>query len=90
METVTDPEGYFLVRLRPEPGALAAPWTTGTVELAAAYRGLTDPHTATFEVRVPEAGARFGVISDVDDTILETGVQRVVPDGEADPAPDRR
>ena len=26
---------------------------------------------------VPPADARFGVISDIDDTILETGVQRV-------------
>jgi phosphatidate phosphatase APP1 len=29
------------------------------------------------EVRVPDPDARFGVISDVDDTILETGVQRL-------------
>ena len=28
-------------------------------------------------MRVPSAAARFGIISDVDDTILETGVQRV-------------
>ena len=77
VETVTDPEGYFLVRLRPEPGALTAPSSRGTVELAGPYRGLTEPHTTTFEVSVPPADARFGVISDIDDTILETGVQRV-------------
>ena len=29
-------------------------------------------------MRVPAAAARFGVISDVDDTILETGVQRAL------------
>jgi phosphatidate phosphatase APP1 len=29
------------------------------------------------EVRVPGLNARFGVVSDIDDTILETGVQRV-------------
>ena len=74
---MTDQEGYFLVRFRPEPEALTSPSTSGTVELAGSYRGLTDPHTTTFEVSVPPADARFGVISDVDDTILETGVQRV-------------
>ena len=77
VETATDDEGYFLARLRPEPGTLTSPWTTGTVELAGDYRGLTDPHTTGVEVRVPGPDAAFGVVSDVDDTILETGVQRV-------------
>jgi phosphatidate phosphatase APP1 len=77
VEATTDAEGYFLVRLRPDASALTAPLTTGTVELADSYRGLTEPHTSTFDVFVPPDGARFGVISDVDDTILETGVQRV-------------
>jgi phosphatidate phosphatase APP1 len=77
VEAITDAEGYFLVRLRPDGDALVAPCTTGTVELAAPYRGLTGAHTTTFDVFVPASGARFGVISDVDDTILETGVQRM-------------
>jgi phosphatidate phosphatase APP1 len=77
VETATDNEGYVLVRLRPGADSLTSPSTTGSVELADTYRGLTDPHPATFEVSVPPTGARFGVISDVDDTILETGVQRV-------------
>ena len=42
------------------------------------YRGLTDPHTTPLEVRVAGRDARFGILSDIDDTILETGVQRVV------------
>ena len=77
VETVTDADGYFQVRLRPEPGQLTAPWTSGTVELSADYRGVTDPRTTRLEVMVPRYDAAFGVISDVDDTILETGVQRV-------------
>jgi phosphatidate phosphatase APP1 len=77
VETVTDDDGYFLVRLHPEPGRLTSPWTTGTVELASAYRGLTGPHTTPVQVLVPGKDARFGVVSDIDDTILETGVQRV-------------
>jgi phosphatidate phosphatase APP1 len=71
---VTDAEGYFLVRL--DPGPLRTPWTTATVELDGSYRGLTGQHATALEVRVPGPEAAFGVISDVDDTILETGVQR--------------
>lgn len=74
---VTDAEGYFLARLHPDPARLVSPWTGGTVELDGEYRGLTDPHTTSLEVRVPGPESRFGILSDVDDTILETGVQRV-------------
>ena len=77
VEVETDAEGYFLARLDPEPGTLTSPWATGSVELVGDYRGTTGPHTTPFDARVPELDARFGVISDVDDTILETGVQRV-------------
>lgn len=74
-ETRTDVDGYFRVELAPtEP---AGPWALGSVELAAAYRGLTDAFRSDVAVRVPAADAGFGVISDIDDTIIETGVQRV-------------
>ncbi len=76
-ETCTDGDGYFMTRLEPTPGSLTSPWTSGTVELAGEYRGLTPPHRAPLEVRVPGPDAAFGVVSDVDDTILQTGVQRV-------------
>ncbi|RYP84151.1 DUF2183 domain-containing protein [Nocardioides guangzhouensis] len=77
VKTSTDDEGYFLARLHPQPGALTSPWTSGTVELAGDYRGLSDPHPTGIEVLVPGPDAAFGVVSDIDDTILETGVQRV-------------
>ena len=77
VETVTDEEGYFLARLHPDAAELDAPWSVGTVELSGDYRGLTGPHTAPIEVRVPGPDARFGIVSDIDDTILETGVERV-------------
>jgi len=75
VEVTTDTEGYFVARLQPD--ALESPWTNGTVELAAPYRGVTAAHVTPVQVRVPSGESRFGVISDVDDTILETGVQRV-------------
>lgn len=73
-EVATDHEGYFRVELR--PSRLDSPWHDGTIELAGDYRGLTE-HRVPVRVRVPGPDARFGVVSDVDDTILETGVQRV-------------
>jgi phosphatidate phosphatase APP1 len=77
VEAVTDAEGYFLAHLRPDVDKLVSPWTSGAVELGAEYRGLGDAHTTPLEVRIPGVEARFGIISDIDDTILETGVQRV-------------
>jgi phosphatidate phosphatase APP1 len=74
---VTDAEGYFLAKLRPDPDKLSEPWTSGTVELGGEYRGLPRLYTAPVKVRVPARDARFGILSDIDDTILETGVQRV-------------
>ncbi|HEU5035659.1 MAG TPA: phosphatase domain-containing protein [Nocardioides sp.] len=73
-ETETDREGYFRLELR--PSAVTGPWERGRVELAAAYRGLEPGFETEVAVRVPGPDARFGVISDVDDTIIETGVQR--------------
>lgn len=77
VEVTTDREGYFLVRLPTDRAALTSPWTEGRVELVEAYRGIEPPRTATLQVRVPQASARFGLVSDVDDTVLVTGVQRV-------------
>lgn len=77
VDAVTDDEGYFVARLHRGPDTLEAQWTRGTVELAGEYRGLDGGHRVPVEVCVPDDEARFGVISDIDDTILETGVQRV-------------
>ena len=77
VETITDADGYFQVRLQPGADQLRAPWTRGTVELAEEYRGITDSRITPLEVLVPSPDAKFGIISDIDDTILETGVQRV-------------
>ena len=76
VETVTDEEGYFVAALSPVAD-ITSPWSTGTVELAGDYRGVTGPQATPVEVRVPGPEARFGIISDIDDTIIETGVQRV-------------
>ena len=72
-EVVTDREGYFAARL--SPGSVEGPWVDGTADLVRAYRGLTG-RSSPLRVRVPQPSASFGVISDVDDTILHTGAQR--------------
>jgi phosphatidate phosphatase APP1 len=73
---LSDAEGYVRTRLHPTPESLSRPWTTGTIELAGEYRGLEGPWSTEVRVRVPDGDAAFGVLSDIDDTILETGVQR--------------
>lgn len=77
VDVVSDAEGYFIARLGPQADQLTSPWTTGRAELAGDYRGLTSPHVTDLEVLVPGPEAKFGIISDIDDTILETGVQRL-------------
>lgn len=76
VETVTDREGYVDLRVEVDPSDLTSPWTPVELELAAPYRGLTDPHTTHARLRVPGDDG-IGVISDVDDTILHTGAQRL-------------
>ncbi|MBD8868046.1 App1 family protein [Nocardioides donggukensis] len=78
VETESDGDGYFDLAfdLDASTPADGGSWLTGEVALAAPYRGLTGEHAAPLQVRVPGPVAAFGVISDVDDTILHTGAQR--------------
>ena len=78
VEAVTDRDGFFVATVDTAPPAAALSWATGEIELAAPYRGVTELHTTPVDVRLSRPGVRFGVISDVDDTILLTGAQRVL------------
>src|SRR6185295_17596786 len=66
-ETTTDREGYFragLATREAKPG-----WNAVEVGLAG------DPATrAQAEVLVPSPRARFGVVSDLDDTVIQSNV----------------
>jgi phosphatidate phosphatase APP1 len=77
-DVVSDAEGYVDVRLPDGLPPSAAPWADAVVELAAPYWGVRGPHRATVPVRVPGPAVTFGIISDVDDTILHTGAQRAL------------
>lgn len=62
-ETVTDEEGYFQLLIPP----MAAGWHGAPLALP--------DHDRQFEtqVMVPAPDARFGIISDIDDTVMRTG-----------------
>ena len=67
-ELRADREGYFRVEL---PARCRAGWHEVQLQLP------DEPAVqAKGRVIVPSAGARFGVISDIDDTVVDTGVQK--------------
>ena len=70
----TDDEGYFdMTVVLPRPRA-AGDWQTAEVEVVAApVRGLV-PVRATAELLIPGKAAELGIISDIDDTVLQTHV----------------
>jgi phosphatidate phosphatase APP1 len=67
----SDEEGFFELRL--EDAALASPWTQVQLELLEPLVDGQDNPRQTGLVRVPGPSARRAVISDLDDTVLETG-----------------
>ncbi|HYC92098.1 MAG TPA: phosphatase domain-containing protein [Thermoanaerobaculia bacterium] len=85
VESVTDHEGYFLIRLqanvgrasaRPEDGRAEARPTSGWLDV-----NLTLPDhgvTSVAHVLVPSPDAQFGVISDIDDTIVRTNATSLI------------
>jgi phosphatidate phosphatase APP1 len=75
-ETETDAEGYFELAIEPAaPPDADRTWHDVKVEAVdAAGRALA---AATARVLVPGARARLAVISDIDDTIIQTGATQV-------------
>lgn len=72
-DTVTDRGGYFSLEIVPAQ-APAAGWQRVELELPESGRRGGDTVRATAEVLVPAPTARFGIISDIDDTVLWTNV----------------
>ena len=70
VDTITDSEGYFSVELQ----AAGVPGGWHEVELQLMDR----PAAETGRVLVPQSDAEFGVISDLDDTVVESDVTRKV------------
>ena len=71
LELITDVEGYYHANFpapAPEPGELQ--WLTAT----ARAEGVESLH----EIMVPSSDAAYGIISDVDDTVLHTGIASIL------------
>jgi len=70
----TDEEGFFEAWVDPRPpfggGAL---WHTLELELELERPASDPPHKCQAQVLVPPAESAFGVISDLDDTVVKTG-----------------
>jgi len=70
----TDDEGYFELPVVSPGPADTGDWTVAEVQVVGApVRGLV-PVSATAEILIPGAGAKLGIISDIDDTVLQTHV----------------
>jgi phosphatidate phosphatase APP1 len=69
-ETTTDAEGYFRLSLEPRGRLGPGPWQDVQLELLEPRAGIK----AIARVLVPAQRARFGVISDIDDTIVSSHV----------------
>jgi phosphatidate phosphatase APP1 len=68
----TDEEGYFQLRFQPAGPPDGAPWQIVRLELLDLPLPAEGLVRAAAEVLVPPPSARFGLISDIDDTILQT------------------
>lgn len=66
--TVTDAEGYYRVRIPVTPASTRSLWLKGTVSIPGSRL------TATHEILAVSDEAEFGIISDIDDTVLDSQV----------------
>ncbi len=76
-EIEADAQGYFKAQLE-LPEAAPAGWTEVTYSLVAPQRRGVEAARAVGRVLVPDKEAQFGVISDMDDTVVQTDVTRWV------------
>jgi len=74
----TDEEGYFEFRLRPkDPLDKNDSWQTVHLELIDEIVPREHKVLAEGKVFIPQSDAQFGVVSDIDDTIVPTGATRL-------------
>lgn len=74
-KTVSDEEGYFKLTLCPQSPISKDMWQKVNLKIADPAYG-TDQAEA--QVLIPPAHAALGLISDIDDTIIETGVTNLL------------
>ena len=69
-DVLTDSEGYFELHLANDGSGGVEPWRNIEVELLSPKAEEKKSVTATVPALVPPKTARFGIISDIDDTII--------------------
>lgn len=77
IQTTTDEEGYFEIKMVLENGPLPVGWHPVRLRLLHDLLGRKTEVVALGEVYIPAEDADFGIISDIDDTILTTGAMRL-------------
>ena len=74
-ELKADDEGFFGGWLSPaEPVVDGKEWHEYSVELLSPLRAASDKVNSSGEILIPPPSARFGVISDIDDTVIQSSV----------------
>jgi len=73
-DVVTDRGGYFSIEIVPAAPLASTGWHSVELQLTEPFSAGANPVHATAEVLAPPPTARFGVISDIDDTVLWTNV----------------
>ncbi len=74
----SDNEGFFGGWLTSEQPEVAEEWHAYDAELVQRDAGITDTVKGSAEVLVPPKSARFGVISDIDDTVIQSRVSNFI------------
>lgn len=72
---LTNHEGYFYFDI---PLEQPLPVHAGFVELPLTASVFGQQVNATAEILIPQANAQYGIISDIDDTIIETGATSII------------
>ncbi|HEX7859217.1 MAG TPA: phosphatase domain-containing protein [Verrucomicrobiae bacterium] len=76
-DILTNEDGYFELHL-PTKSQSALPWRDLKIELLSPKPEGTNAITATAHALVPPKNARFGIISDIDDTIIVSNARNLL------------
>jgi phosphatidate phosphatase APP1 len=77
VETTADPEGFFQLAIPVKRFTSGQLWQSIELDLIAPLAAGDEPNHATGQVLLPDERAEYGVISDLDDTVIRTDVQSV-------------
>ncbi len=72
----TDEDGYFTFLLTDLPGPATFPMIWNRLELRLVSQAADEPIVTAADILIPPKNAQFGVISDIDDTVLVSNATR--------------